>query len=186
MDPTRMLEADHRDVEELFAQIEKAEGKDRLPFVEELATSLQAHMELEEEVVYPKMRPVTGAEAVQEGETEHDLARKALVEVQRLAPDEPGFGAALDALKAGIAHHIEEEEDDDFPDLRKDGKEVLAEMATPFMATRMELGLPMKADALAAAFPKDELVEEATNIGIDGAKDMNKDQLAEALAAQMA
>jgi iron-sulfur cluster repair protein YtfE (RIC family) len=186
MDPTRMLEADHRDVEDLFDKIEKAKGKDRTPFIDELATSLRAHMELEEEVVYPKMQPVTGKEAVQEGETEHDLARRSLAEVEKLAPDEPGFGAALEALKAGIEHHVEEEEDDDFPKLRKDGQKELDEMATPFMKKRMELGLPMKAEALAAASSKDELVAEATAVGIDGAQDMKKDELAKALVKQMA
>src|SRR5688572_25405672 len=102
MDVTRMLEADHRQVEDLFAKIEKAKGDDRLPLIDELATSLKAHMALEEEVVYPTMEPVTGAEAVQEGETEHELARKSLAEMTALAPDEPGFGAALEAVKAGI------------------------------------------------------------------------------------
>jgi iron-sulfur cluster repair protein YtfE (RIC family) len=188
MDVTRILEADHRDVEDLFAKIDKAEGKARTPFIDELATSLRAHMELEETVVYPIMKPVTGSEAVQEGETEHDLARKALTDVLRLAPDEPGFGAALDALKAGIEHHVDEEETDDFPELRKSakGKKALEEMATPFMKKRMELGMPMTAEALGAAATKDELVKEAEAAGVDGADSMTKDELAGALASAMA
>lgn len=185
MDVTRMLEADHRQVEDLFEQIEKAEGADRTPLIEELATSLQAHMALEEQVVYPTMKPVVGDEAVEEGVTEHELARKALAEMQALAPDEPGFGAALDAVKAGIAHHVEEEEGEVFPKLRSNGQKVLEEMAPPFMKKRLELGLPMDADALAASATKDELVAEASSAGIDGASSMNKGELAEALAAQM-
>src|SRR5918998_2797433 len=110
MDPTKLLEADHRIVEALFDQIEKAEGEERTPLIEELATSLRAHMELEEQVVYPAMEPVTGPETVQEGVTEHELARKALADMIALAPDEPGFGAALDVVKAGIEHHVEDEE----------------------------------------------------------------------------
>ena len=74
MDITRILEADHRQVEDLFERIEKAEGDDRLPLIEELTTSIQGHMQLEEEVVYPKMAPVTGKETVEEGQTEHELA----------------------------------------------------------------------------------------------------------------
>lgn len=186
MDVTRILEADHRDVERLFAKIEKAEGKARSPFIDELATSLKAHMELEESVVYPAMKPVTGAESVEEGETEHELARKALADVIKLAPDEPGFGAALEALKGGIEHHVDEEEHEVFPELRKDGAKVLEDMATPFMKQRMELGLPMTADALAAASTKDELVEEAKTAGIDGAASMTKEELAGALADVMA
>ena len=153
--------------------------------VRTIAGTMKIHMELEEKTLYPAMAPVTGDEAVEEGNTEHELARKALADVVELGPDEPGFGAALDALKAGIEHHVEEEENEVFPQLRKDGT-VLAEVATPIMAMRMELGLPMDADALAASSTKEELLDEARNAGIEGASSMNKDELAEALAGFMA
>lgn len=184
MDVTRILEADHRTVEELFDKIEKAEGEERRPLIEELATNLLAHMDLEEQVVYPKMAPVTGEETVQEGETEHELAKKALKDVQTLAPDEPGFGAALDALIAGITHHVDEEESEVFPKLRSE-ENVLADMATPFMAKRLALGMPMPADALSKASTKDELQAEAEHAGIDGAASMKKEELAEALSSAM-
>lgn len=186
MDVTRMLEADHRRVEELFDQIEEAEGAERMPLIEELAAALRAHMELEEQVVYPAMQPVTGAEAVEEGETEHELARKTLAEMLALAPDEPGFGGAMEAVKAGIDHHVEEEEGEVFPKLRTDGERILDEIATPFMAKRLELGLPMDAAALAASSTKEELVAEAKASGVEGASSMNKDELAEALSERMA
>lgn len=186
MDPTKMLEADHRDVEDLFARIKKTEGKERMALIEELQTSLLAHMELEETVLYPKMKPVTGKDDITEGKTEHDLARKSLEEVMKLAPDGLGIGGAIDALEAGISHHVEEEEDEVFPKLRSDGQKVLDEMATPFMAKRMELGMPMPAASLSAAFNKDELSAEAESAGVDGFADMKKEELAEALAAKMA
>jgi iron-sulfur cluster repair protein YtfE (RIC family) len=185
MDVTRILEADHREVADLFAKIEKAEGNDRIPLIKELATSLRSHMELEERTLYPAMQPVTGAEPVQEGETEHALARDALQAMLDLAPDKPGFGAALDALEAGIEHHVTEEEEDVFPKLRSDGPGVLAEIATPFMTARLDLGMPISASALSAASTKDELVHEAQSAGVEGAGSMNKDELAEALAAHM-
>ena len=185
MDVTKILEADHRTVEELFSKIEKAKGADRSPFIEELATSLKAHMQLEESVVYPAFENIVGMEPITEGETEHELARKTLADVKRLAPDEPGFGAALDALKAGIEHHVKEEEEELFPKVRNKGKRALEDIATPFMTKRLELGLPMEAPALAAASTKDELVAEAENVGVDGAKSMSKDELAEALAGAM-
>ena len=134
MDPTKLLEADHRQVEALFEAIDKASGDDRRPLIDELVTSVRAHMELEEKVLYPAMGPVTGKEAVEEGNTEHELARKSLQDMVDLAPDEPGFGLALEATKAGISHHVEEEEGEIFPELRKDGT-VLDQIATPFMTT---------------------------------------------------
>lgn len=186
MDVTKILEADHRQAEDLFDEIEKADGDARTPLVKELATALRGHMELEEGVVYPEIKGVVGDEPVEEGETEHRLARKALDDVIGLAPDEPGFGAALDALKAGIEHHVKEEEHEVFPKVRKEGESVLAAMATPFMRRRAELGLPFTADALAASASKDELAEEAASAGIDGASRLTKQELAERLAAAMA
>jgi len=184
MDVTKLLEADHRQVEDLFEKIEKADGAKRQPLIDELATALRSHMELEEDVVYPKMEPVTGDEAVEEGNTEHKLARKGLADMIKLAPDEPGFGAALDAVKAGITHHVEEEESDVFPKLRKEGK-VLDAIATPFIKKRLELGLPIDADVLASASTKEELVAEAKSAGIDGAASMSKADLAAELAGKM-
>jgi hemerythrin superfamily protein len=185
MDVTRLLEADHRKVEALFDEIEGAEGDDRMPLIGQLTDALAAHMTLEEELVYPAMEPVTGAESVEEGESEHELARKALAELVALAPDGPGFGAALDAAKAGIDHHVEEEEGEVFPKLRTEGQQILGEMATPFMTRRLELGLPVDAAALAASSTKEELLEEARNGGIEGAASMNKDELAGALSELM-
>lgn len=184
MDPTKLLEADHRRVEELFEAIEEAEGDERTPLIRELETSLHAHMELEEQVLYPAMAPVTGEEVVEEGSTEHELARKALADAVALSPDQPGFGAALDAVKAGIAHHVDEEEQEVFPRLRADG-DVLERIVTPFMQTRAELGLPVDAAALTVASTRDELRDDARSAGIEGASSMTKAELADALVTGM-
>jgi hypothetical protein len=53
------------------------------------------------------------------------------------------------------------------------------------MKKRVELGLPMEADALSAASSKDELLAEAKAASVEGATSMNKDELAEALATKM-
>jgi hemerythrin superfamily protein len=185
MDATRILEADHRLVEQLFSQIEKAKGQERTQLIDELATNVRAHMELEEQVLYPAMEPVTGKEDVEEGVTEHELARKALEDLIRLAPEDPGVGAALDACKAGIEHHVEDEEGEVFPKLRKEGAQVLEQIATPFMAKRVELGMPMDPEALAASSTKDELLAEAQSADVSGAASMTKTELAEALVEKM-
>jgi hypothetical protein len=73
-----------------------------------------------------------------------------------------------------------------FPEVRTKATAELEQVATPFMAKRMELGLPMEAPALAKAFSKDELAAEADKAGLEVKSDMTKDQLAEALASAMA
>ncbi|MFZ6005231.1 MAG: hemerythrin domain-containing protein [Actinomycetota bacterium] len=182
MDVTRMLETDHRMVEGLFAQILEAKGDERAALVQELATALEGHMELEETVVYPQMGSVTGPESVEEGETEHELARKTLAEMVALAPEQPGFEAALEAVKAGIEHHVEEEESTLFPQMRSEGADAIEAMTQPFLSKRAELGMKVNPVALAVGATKEQLVEEAAGVDIVGAASMNKDELAEALA----
>ena len=183
MDVTRMLEADHRMVEGLFSQIESAKGQERAALVDELATALRSHMELEETVVYPKIAPVVGEEDIQEGTTEHELAKKTLQDLLALTPDEPGFGAALDSLKAGIEHHVHDEEDDLFPKVRREGREVIESLAEPFVQKRHQLGMTVNTAALVEGATKEQLEEEAKGLDIEGTSSMNKRELAEALAA---
>jgi iron-sulfur cluster repair protein YtfE (RIC family) len=185
VDPTKVLEADHRSVEALFAKIEKAHGIGRMPLIDELKTSLRGHMELEEEVLYQAMEPITGADATAEARTEHNLARGALDQLLGLAPNQPGFGAALAALKAGVEHHVEEEEGSVFPKLRTDASSMLARVATPFMHKRSALGMPIDPVGLAAASTKEELVAEARGVGIEKAGSMTKAKLADALVSEM-
>jgi iron-sulfur cluster repair protein YtfE (RIC family) len=183
MDVTRMLETDHRMVEGLFAQIEEKEGEERQALVDELAEALRGHMELEETVVYPAMAPVTGDDKVDAGVTEHELAKKTLADLIAQTPDGPGFGAALDAVKAGIEHHVKEEEEEIFPKLRTDGMDVIEALADPVRAKRHELGMKVNTVALSVGATKEQLVEEAQGLDIEAAASMNKDELAEALAA---
>jgi len=183
MDVTRMLEADHRMVEGLFAKIEATEGEERAALVTELASALHDHMELEERILYPAMIPVVGKETVQEGVTEHELARRTLEDMVALSPDEPGFGGALEAVKAGIEHHVDEEEHEVFPKLRTEGAGVLEQIAEPFKAKRASLDMKVNVGALTEGATKDQLLEEAKGLDIAGASSMNKDELAEALAA---
>lgn len=181
MDPTKLLEADHRQVEALLARIRGAPPGERQTLVDELAAAVRGHLDLEETVLYPAMEDVTGPDTVQEAVTEHELTRKGLEEVVRLAPDAPGFAAALEIVKTGIGHHVEEEESEVFPLLRRDGAEVLAGIEAGFLARRVELGLPSDPGTIAAAHTKRELVEAAREQDIRGAASMSKSELAEQL-----
>lgn len=183
MDVTRILEADHRIAERLIADIHSTNGDSRMTLIEQLRDALHGHMELEETSVYPCVKEVLDEEALKEANTEHELARKALADVMRLAPDEPGFGAAFEALAASIKHHIEGEENDVFPALRNHTGAMEA-METPFVQRRAALGMEMSGADLAGAFTKEELVREARSAGVAGASRLNKDELAEALAAK--
>src|SRR5688572_12667752 len=54
MDALKLLEQQHREVEELFESLEEAEGKEeRQDLFAELADNLAAHATIEEKIFYP-------------------------------------------------------------------------------------------------------------------------------------
>jgi len=118
-DPMRILKADHREVEKLLDKLAASEeGAEREQMVDELVTKLSAHMEAEESIVYPPVKIEVGEEDEEEAEIEHGLAREGLEKVQRMV-EMPGFGAAVEMLKGGISHHVEEEETQLLPELKE-------------------------------------------------------------------
>jgi hemerythrin-like domain-containing protein len=116
-DPLEMLTNEHRQVEQLMGRLEDADGDEQRQLCEQLDQMLTMHMDLEEEHVYPMVQRLIGDEEAEEANTEHRLAREGLSNLTELV-GEPGFGDALEMLRAGIKHHVEEEENEVFPELR--------------------------------------------------------------------
>ena len=112
------LESQHRDAEDLLAQLEDAtEASEQQPLVDKLVTAMAEHMAIEEEQVYPELQRIDG-ELAEEADVEHGLAREGLDKLQSMV-GKPGFGAAVEMVKGGISHHVEDEETEAFPKLRK-------------------------------------------------------------------
>jgi hemerythrin-like domain-containing protein len=118
-DPVAILKRDHREVASMLKTLEASKpGARRRSTVEKLTAALGLHMEIEERDVYPLVARVVGKEEAEEAGIEHRLAREGLAELRRLV-DEPGFGAAVAMLTAGIRHHVKEEEQEMFPKLKR-------------------------------------------------------------------
>src|SRR4051812_6107084 len=119
VDVIEHLTQEHRKAEQLMDQLQGTDpGTRRDQLVAELTDALTTHMAVEERYLYPIVTEVLGAETETEAETEHGLARDGLAKLDELRAA-PGFGAALDMVKAGIAHHVHEEEHEVFPQLRQ-------------------------------------------------------------------
>lgn len=117
-DPLTLLKADHRTVKQLLTRLaDSEEGPDRERMVAEVSSALSLHMQIEESLVYPLVARDVGEDEEEEAEIEHGLARDGLAKMAELVA-KPGFGAAVEMLKAGIAHHVEEEETELLPALR--------------------------------------------------------------------
>lgn len=158
MDATLLsrLESEHREVERIFAKLEEAtEADDQKPLVAELEAALSAHMQVEESEVYPEVARIDG-EMEKEAEIEHELGRDGLAKLKELI-GRPGFGAAVAMLKAGIEHHVEDEEGKVFPKLRE------------------AMGMP------SSGATKEELYEQAKQADVEGRSSMTKDELHEAI-----
>ena len=124
MNALTLLKQDHGNVEELFHRFETAKPDD----VEELARvrdlvvqHLSRHAVVEEQVFYPAIRARLGDEnafTVLEGLEEHHMAKLALSELEKLAPTHERFRAKFTVLIENVRHHVQEEEEDLFPQVR--------------------------------------------------------------------
>jgi hemerythrin-like domain-containing protein len=118
-DPIAILKKDHREAEALLKQLAASKpGSTRRRVTEKVSTALALHMEIEERLVYPLVGERVGDEEEQEAETEHQLARAGVAKMNELV-DQPGFGAAVAIVTAGIKHHVKEEEKEIFPTLKQ-------------------------------------------------------------------
>lgn len=115
MKATALLESQHRKVEALFKKLENGRS-DAGPLLEELADNLAAHMAIEQEIFYPRVKDVD-ADLVNESYEEHAVAELALKRLLTTDPDadEESFMARVTTLKELIEHHVEEEEQELFP-----------------------------------------------------------------------
>jgi iron-sulfur cluster repair protein YtfE (RIC family) len=136
-DPIAILKKDHREAAALLKQLEASKpGAQRRKTVTKLDQALSLHMRIEEELVYPLVAKVVGREEAKEAGIEHGLARDGLSKLVDLV-DKPGFGAAVAMLTAGIKHHVKEEEQDVFPDLKRHlDRETLAELGDDVAAAK--------------------------------------------------
>jgi hemerythrin-like domain-containing protein len=174
MDLIDHLMSEHRQVEDVLATLAESDpGEARDALVDEITIALQTHMAVEEEFLYPIITDALGGDAREEAEVEHGLVREGLASLSELK-DEPGFGAAVAMLNAGIAHHVDEEESEVFPQLRKHAAEQLDELDPH------ECLLAVNAQAI--DLTKDELYRMAREVDLPGRSSMTRDELAEALA----
>jgi len=169
------LTEEHRKAEQMLAQLAGSDaGAERDRVIGELEEALSVHMAVEEMFVYPVALEVLDAEDVREANNEHDLAREGLAKLRELAA-EPGFGAAVDMLTAGIGHHVHEEESDLFPKLRTRAADELAGLEPEALEQEARR-------AGAGSEPtKEELYAQAQEVDLPGRSQMTKRELAEAL-----
>ncbi len=125
MDAITQLKNDHKTVEKLSKRFEKAEKADdddtKAEVVDQIIQELSVHAAIEEQVFYPAVREAVPEteDTVLEGLEEHHIVKWTLTELEDMTPDEERFDAKVTVLIESVRHHVEEEEGELFPEVRK-------------------------------------------------------------------
>ena len=118
-DPILLLETDHRRFEELLKEGEDTTEravKTRRELLNNLTRELNVHEAIEEQILYPALRPHAEAhDVVLEGIEEHHVADGIIKELHEVRKDAEKWGAKFKVLKESVTHHISEEENKMFP-----------------------------------------------------------------------
>src|SRR5215217_6081062 len=110
-DAIALLKDDHRKVEELFEQFEKARGDGRKERIaNEICLELSVHAAIEEEVFYPACEGKVDEDLLKESYVEHDAAKVMIAEIASGGPSDEYYDAKVKVLQEQIEHHVEEEE----------------------------------------------------------------------------
>ena len=118
-DVIKLLEEDHREVEELFSKAESTSGAARQQVVTKIASELTLHTEVEERFVYPAMRDAGLADLVSEAEEEHAKVKELVAQLETIDATTDDVESLLAELKADVQHHVQEEETEAFPQFRE-------------------------------------------------------------------
>ena len=146
-DAVALLKADHRAVEKLFGDFEKAKDESRkAQLAEQICLELRVHTQIEEELVYPASREfLKDDDIVNEALVEHQSAKDLIEQIEGMEPSDEMFDAKVTVLQEMIEHHVEEEEKEYFPQLQKsemDLKGLGLQLAERKKALMTELGGP--------------------------------------------
>jgi hemerythrin superfamily protein len=110
-DAIKLLTEDHRRVEALFEQFEKASGDEQKEQIARtVCTELKVHAMLEEEIFYPALRGKIDDDDLDEALVEHDGAKVLINEIEAGGAAADFFEAKVKVLQEQIEHHVKEEE----------------------------------------------------------------------------
>jgi hemerythrin superfamily protein len=116
MNAIELLKRQHREVEALFRQLEKARSAGpRRKIFEGVADALAIHATIEERHFYPSVRTKATQEILLESLEEHLAIKRVLADLLETDVSDRTFEAKIKVLEDEVEHHVEEEEGDLFP-----------------------------------------------------------------------
>ncbi len=125
MDIITRLKDEHAAHRKLFERMRDTTPRaevTRARLLAELASELRVHMRFEEDTLFPAIKPKADKETraqTLECYAEHEAARATLHELESTPVGDEMWEAWLKVLAEELEHHMEEEEDDLFPQARE-------------------------------------------------------------------
>jgi hemerythrin superfamily protein len=115
-----LLEDDHREVEGYFDEYEDLKnGGEKEELATKICLALRVHTQLEEEIFYPAARKATGDDdLLDEAKVEHDGAKRLIEEIEEMRVGDDLYDAKVKVLGEQIRHHVKEEEEELFPEVK--------------------------------------------------------------------
>ncbi len=115
-----MLESQHREVEDIFTELEEAEKPaEKRRLFEMLADKLAVHATIEEKHFYPAIKAKRTEDILLEALEEHLTIKRAIADLLEVDAEDETFDAKITVLQELVEHHVEEEEEDLFPKVSK-------------------------------------------------------------------
>ena len=149
MNIIEMLKEDHKEVSGILDRLcetTEAAVKTRTELFEELRTSLLTHAKAEEKAVYQAVENEDEVrDIVLEAFEEHSLVENLIMEMADMDVSDETWTAKLSVLKENVEHHVEEEENELLPKVKKMfSSEELNEMGEEFVQFKQDIDLEEK------------------------------------------
>jgi hemerythrin-like domain-containing protein len=178
-DAIALLKEDHREVEDLFTRFERAgDGahKQKRKLVDQMIEALSRHASIEERVLYPWAREYIEDEddTVLEALEEHHVVKWLLWELEDLDPADERFDAKVTVMAENVRHHVKEEEQELFSDLR----DVATKAELLDLADRLKeakANAPTRPHPRGADTPPVNLLAAPVSSALDHARGVGKD-----------
>ena len=191
-DVVDLIKIQHRRIDELLEQADKAKPEQMAALLRQVADLLLPHSEAEEAFVYPAIKDYERGEAdeVKDGVAEHHHIEGLLEELLAEDPSDPGYDGKLAAMIGELRHHVEEEEQELLPVLTEQASDEereelgarFAEVTSHQLEDDVERGTGSSAGSSDGdSVTRDELYEQAREKDVPGRSTMSKDELARAL-----
>ena len=132
-DAIALLKTDHAAVKICFKDYQKlvktdAPAHEKKSLAKKICDMLKIHAQIEEEIFYPAARALLADDAslVDEADVEHASAKDLIAQIENSSPDDMHYDAKVKVLGEYIDHHVQEEQGEIFPAVKKAGMDIKA------------------------------------------------------------